>query len=145
MQGRDDDLRETADQFYDAVGAVLRGDAAPMLSLWSQTDEASYCDTRGQIVHGWSALEAYWRQAAELNARAPMRLHATGEILHSADGGELAYVVAVERVRREGESGVMTARATNIFRREADGWRVLHRHTDAPPTTMSSSTVEEQR
>jgi ketosteroid isomerase-like protein len=145
MMTNEDELRSLSATFYDAVNAVFQGDAGPMLALWSQADEASYCDTRGQIVRGWPALEAYWRRAAELNARAPGGLRATGEVQQIVVGGELGYVVAVERVRRDGESGVMTARATNIYRRETDGWRLLHRHADAPPTTTSDGTVEEQR
>ncbi len=143
-QGQDDNLREMADQFYDAVNAVLQGDAGPMLAMWSRADDASYCDTRGQVIRAWSALEAYWRRAADLNARAPGGLRATGEVQQVVVGGELGYVVAVERVRREGDSGVMTARATNVFRRETDGWRLLHRHADAAPITASSSNTEEQ-
>jgi ketosteroid isomerase-like protein len=129
-------LRDVAERFYVAVQAVLKGDAAPMLQMWAQSDAASYCDTRGEIVMGWQALEAYWRQAAAANLAAPIKITGTGQIQHVVVTGDLAYVVALEEVRRGGESSVMKARATNIYRRDASGdgtWRLLHRHADAAP------------
>lgn len=66
-------LHATAERFY----------AATMLAIWAHSDEASYCDTRGEIVVGWHALEAYWRQAASSNAAFPVKLTATGQIKHA--------------------------------------------------------------
>jgi ketosteroid isomerase-like protein len=129
----DHGLRAASDRFYAAVQAVLRGDAAPMLALWSQDDEVSYCDTRGEIVTGWPSLDAYWRQAAAANA-ADATLTATGLVHRAVVAGDLAYVVALEEVRQTGATSVMRARATNVYRREAAaGWRLLHRHADAAP------------
>jgi ketosteroid isomerase-like protein len=127
-------LGDTSERFYAAVDAVLHGDEGPMLAVWSQSDEVSYCDPRGEIVAGWVALETYWRQAAAINAAAPAGIHATWQIKHAAVNGNLAYVVALEEVRRERDQSVMTARATHIYRREDGGtWHLLHRHTDAAP------------
>ena len=129
-------LRATSEQFYAAVQAVLQGDAAPMLAIWVHSDEASYCDTRGEIVVGWHALEAYWRQAASSNVASPVKLTATGQIKHAVVTSDLAYVVALEEVRQEGASSVMRTRATHVYRWEEHvdgGWRLLHRHADAAP------------
>jgi ketosteroid isomerase-like protein len=130
------EVRTVAEQFYSAASAVLRGDASPMLAEWSHSEDASYCDTRGEIVRGWPALEQYWRQAAAINAAAPGQITATAQIMHTVVNGDVAYVVAREEVHQQGESSVMLARATLIYRREEDGlgaWRLLHRHTDAAP------------
>jgi hypothetical protein len=130
----DHGLRSTSEQFYAAVQAVLHGDAGPMLALWLHGDEASYCDTRGEFVMGWPALEAYWRQAAASNAASSVKLSATAQIQHMLVTSEVADVLALEEVRQVGASTVMRARATKVYRRErgADsGWRLLHRHADA--------------
>jgi ketosteroid isomerase-like protein len=85
---------------------------------------------------GWPALEAYWRQAAAINAAALVPITGSGQLLHAVVQGDLACVVTREEVRREGESSVMVARATLVYRREEDGvggWRLLHRHADAAP------------
>jgi ketosteroid isomerase-like protein len=127
-------LRDTSERFYAAANAVLQGDEGPMLAVWSQSDEVTYCDPRGEIVAGWAALETYWRQAAAINAAAPAGIWATWQIKHTVVNGTLAYVVTLEEVHNERDQSVMTARATHIYRREDDGiWRLLHRHTDAAP------------
>ena len=46
------ELRETCERFYAASDAVLHGDEGPMLTVWSHSDESSYCDPRGEIVVG---------------------------------------------------------------------------------------------
>ena len=130
------EVRSASEQFYTAAKAVLCGDPAPMLAVWSHREDASYCDTRGEILMGWPALEQYWRRAAAINAAAPGQVTATAQITHEVVNGNLAYVVALEEVHQEGDSSVMLARATLIYRREEDGlggWRLLHRHTDAAP------------
>jgi ketosteroid isomerase-like protein len=135
----EDELPAASDRFYAAVRAVLQGDARPMLAVWSHREDASYCDTRGEIVRGWPALEAYWMEAAAINAAASSRPSASGQMVHSVVNGNLAYVVALEEVRNAGGSNVMRARATFVYRWEADGvdeWRLLHRHADAAPRQL---------
>src|SRR5262249_49086431 len=96
------EVRLVSEQFYTAANAVLRGDAAPMLAMWSHGEDASYCDTRGEIVMGWPALELYWRRAAAINAAAPNHITAAAQIMHAVVNGNLAYVVALEEVHQEG-------------------------------------------
>jgi ketosteroid isomerase-like protein len=115
-----------------------------MLAIWVDSDESSYCDTRGEIVVGWHALEAYWRQAASSNDASPVKLTATAQIKHAVVSSDLAYVVALEEVRQVGASTVMRARATHIYRREEQvngGWRLLHRHADAAPKVSEQEQV----
>jgi ketosteroid isomerase-like protein len=131
-------LRDTSERFYAAAHAVLHGDKEPMLDVWSHSDDASYCDPRGEIVEGWAALEMYWRQAAAINAATPAGIQATAQIKHAVVNGNLAYVVALEEVTSERDQNVMSARATHIYRREDGGrWRLLHRHTDAAPSVSA--------
>jgi ketosteroid isomerase-like protein len=132
----EDGLHTTSERFYAAVHAVVRGDPAPMLAVWSHGEEASYCTPGSDIVLGWPALEAYWRQAAAANAVALVHITGSGQVLHAVVQGDLACVVTREEVRREGESSVMEASATLVYRREGGGdggWRLLHRHADAAP------------
>ena len=125
-------LREMSVRFYDAVNAIQRGDPAPMLALWSRADDATYCAPSGAMVHGWSALEGYWREAAARAAQAEP-LMAAAQFVVMVLGDQLGYTVGVETVRRMDGSVLFVARATNVFRREAGGWRVVHRHADAAP------------
>jgi ketosteroid isomerase-like protein len=60
------------------------------------------------------------------------------ERISGYSSGDLAYIVEIEqhRVRLGGarEPASVSLRVTTIFRREEDGWKLLHRHAD-PITT----------
>ncbi len=132
-------VREASARFYAAVNAVLRGDPAPMLALWSHADDATYCDPSGAVVIGWDALERYWQVAAERNVAASERLSATSEDDAVVVGGELAYTVTTETVRRVNGSVLLIARATNVYRCEEGRWRMRHRHADAAPKRLAEA------
>jgi hypothetical protein len=57
---------------------------------------------------------------------------------------ELTYTLDVERYRVRLEGGAeelsdVALRVTTIFRRESDGWKIVHRHAD-PITTLRPAT-----
>jgi ketosteroid isomerase-like protein len=129
-------LSAASADFYEAVNAVLRGDAALMLAIWSHAADTTYCDPTGAIVSGWEALHAYWERAASLNRTAATRISATAELVALTALGDLAYTLTREHVtvaQADGITTTMIARATNIYRRESGVWRLLHRHADAAP------------
>ncbi len=49
--------------------------------------------------------------------------------------GDMAYTVGYEHTEAtvNGEPRAYTLRATQIYQREDDEWKVVHRHADAPP------------
>lgn len=131
-----DQLAEASARFYAAVNAVLRGDAGPMLAVWSHAADTTYCDPTGAIAGGWEALRAYWERAAALNRVAETRISADAELVAFTALGDLAYTITREHVtvvHADGGSATMVARATNVYRRESGAWRLLHRHADAAP------------
>jgi ketosteroid isomerase-like protein len=48
--------------------------------------------------------------------------------------GDLAYEVGIERgkFKLAGHPVVIEQRVTNVYRREAGAWRIVHHHTDVP-------------
>jgi ketosteroid isomerase-like protein len=44
--------------------------------------------------------------------------------------GDLGFTVELEHYAKGDADGSMTLRATQIYRREAGQWRVVHRHGD---------------
>jgi ketosteroid isomerase-like protein len=83
-----------------------------------------------------------WAEVSEALGRAVSQL-SDGEVIavdriSGYASGDLAYIVEIEhdrvRLGRARERVSMALRVTTIFRREDDGWKVLHRHAD-PITT----------
>ena len=54
-------------------------------------------------------------------------------------GADFAYLVQREiihsRVASQAEPSIQELRATMVFRRETDGWRIVHRHADLQTAT----------
>jgi ketosteroid isomerase-like protein len=63
----------------------------------------------------------------------------TREEIGSAVGTNFAYIVQTEQIRfrvpGRTEPSILELRVTMIFRREADGWRIIHRHADSQKST----------
>ena len=59
----------------------------------------------------------------------------------------LGYVVEIEHVQARfagsGDISSFSLRATVIFRREGDTWKIVHRHADSITTPRQASTVSE--
>ena len=53
-------------------------------------------------------------------------------------GGELAYETGTERgsLKVAGEQVTIDQRVTNVYRREPDGWKIVHHHTDLSPAML---------
>jgi ketosteroid isomerase-like protein len=65
------------------------------------------------------------------------------EQISQAVGSDFAYIVQKEvirfRVPGRTEESRQELRATMVFRREPDGWRILHRHADSQISTQPPS------
>jgi hypothetical protein len=57
------------------------------------------------------------------------------EILAADVIGDMAYTVGFEHTQAvvDGADRTYTLRVTQIYRREAGAWKVVHRHADTPP------------
>ena len=101
------------------------------MSLWSTRDDVSLANPLGPPVRGRDAVrEAAARGAAQLRDGEAFSL----ECISSYATTDLAHEVNIEQSRvkvGEAEEVAPTAlRTTTIFRREDDGWRIVHRHAD---------------
>ena len=121
-------LEEATQAFYDALNAVLAGDAEPMLALWSQAGDVTYMSPFGEILSGWAPVEDSWRaQAAQqLGGRVDPE-----ELRHTASA-ELGVVVGFERgsVQVDGATVPVDIRATSTWRMEDGRWAMIGHHTD---------------
>lgn len=114
----------------DATAAFFDGDAAPWLAMASHADDVTMFGGFGGNERGWEAVADRYRWAAAANAEGAVRV----ELIACHVGDTLACTVAIERgtVRAAGtaEAAPKELRVTEVFRRESDEWRLIHRHAD---------------
>jgi ketosteroid isomerase-like protein len=130
MKGQTMNSLATAhDNLYQALNAILTGDAVPIAAIWSHTDDISYAGPFGGIFIGRNLIiEEFQRVAA---------IHLAGRIevsdVHMVEAGDMGFSFCMEHGidhQHNGQSFSISHRATNVFRREADGWKLIHHHTD---------------
>lgn len=116
---------------HDALAAIIRGDVEPFLALYSDADDITIGNPFGPFEVGRKGTRAAGSRAAAN--------YSDGEIVgfdrvatHTTD--DLACVVEVERfvvrLAAAAERAAVALRVTSLYRREADGWRLVHRHAD---------------
>jgi ketosteroid isomerase-like protein len=126
-----DSLDAIVEEAHRALDAFVKGDANPVKPLLSHRDDVTLANPFGPPRRGWTEVEETLEQAAA-NYR---------------DGGvvgfeqvskyftpDLAYIVEIEhyqaKIGGSDEVTPVSLRCTTIFRREDDGWKIVHRHAD---------------
>jgi len=114
-----------------AAGAYVRGDAEPLGQVVAQVSPASFFSPRGDYVTGADAVwSRYETDAGAFESASDNHF----EILHMEARDGLAYWVGLQRatarMRGSDEAIDFNLRITEIFRREGDEWKLIHRHAD---------------
>jgi ketosteroid isomerase-like protein len=122
------DFREFMDVCHDALGRQARGHAQPFLNLWSRTPEVTLMAAVGGCQTGFDQVSGLLYGVAESLNWDTWR----AENLVTGVAGDLAFTVELETATRiaDGDEDAMTLRATQVYRRAHDGWKVIHRHAD---------------
>jgi ketosteroid isomerase-like protein len=111
---------------------LQNGKADAFKALWSHADDITLSGGFGGTVEkGWDAIS---RRLDWVASQFSGGTH-THERVVANVSGDLGYVVQLEHLRFKApaDSKEMTRdyRVTMIFRRESDGWRLIHRQADA--------------
>lgn len=121
---------------HDALRAMASGDPGPTLALWSDRDDILLANPLGLPIVGRQKVSAEVQRVAAAFAGSDSFAF---EQYTKSETGDLGYLSGIERarVRRVGSNDVteMALRVTTIFRREADGWRLVLRHADRVPAS----------
>ncbi len=111
---------------------LQNGKAVAFKSVWSQADDITLSGGFG------GTIEKGWKNVGErLDWVGKQFSNGTNTIerLVANTSGELGYVVQLERIRFKVPGQQMDTtrdyRVTMIFRREAAGWRIIHRQADS--------------
>jgi len=130
----EDEVRAASAQFYAALNSMMAGDAAPLAEVWSHGANVSTMHPIGGRQAGWDEVRGSFEQVAQLasGGRAELR----DQSIQVA--GDMAYEVGVEQGQATlaGEQIAIEHRVTNVYRREAGGWKIVHHHTDLSPAML---------
>ncbi len=129
----EDEVRRASDQYYVALGHLLNGDAGPIIEAWSHSPDVTAMNPYGGREVGWEQLRPVFEQVAQLCRGSQVTLGRRNSLIQV--GGDLAYETAIEfgQGTIAGKPTSIEHRVTNIYRREAGGWKIVHRHTDLNP------------
>jgi ketosteroid isomerase-like protein len=127
-----EDFRAMLDRVDAAQLELQNGQAAAFKALWSHAEDITLSGGFGGTVEkGWAQIgpRLDW-----VGAQFSKGTH-THERIVTNQTGDLGYVVQVEHIRfhvpgQEKES-TRDYRVTMIFRREPEGWRIVHRQADS--------------
>ena len=123
MTPEQQEVAKANESFYRAFESL---DIKRMESVWDR-DDAVQCGHPGwRMLRGWQPIMESWRAIFENTPQIRFLLtDVTVEVR-----GELAWVTLYENLNSslEGQNVAATILTTNIFRKGADGWRMILHH-----------------
>lgn len=123
-----DAARQANAAFYAAFEQL---DPEAMARVWSRQDPLLCIHPGWEPLLGAEQVMASWTAIFRHTSYMEIEFE---EIAADGDDG-LAWLHGVERVRQAGEAGQARGEvvATNVFRREAGGWRMVAHHASPSP------------
>jgi len=117
------------DAFYSALNQMFVGNNVPMDNVWSHESDVTQLGPMGGKLAGWDVVGEEWRREATLKLGGSV----SADIISVVAGPCMGYTVTEEvghNMTADGEPVEVRFRATNIFRKEKGGWKMVHHHTD---------------
>jgi ketosteroid isomerase-like protein len=117
----------------DAAQVELQnGRPAAFKALWSHGDDTTLSGgLGGMIEQGWEQIS---KRLDWVGTQFSQGLHRTERLVKN-ESGNLGYVVQFEHLRfrapGQTEESTRDYRVTMVFRRESDGWKLIHRQADS--------------
>ena len=122
-------------QLETAEEEFVQGRAAAFQALWSRADDVTLCGGFGGVERGWQNVTDRLSWVSQKYSDGTR----TRKEISRMVSADFAYLVQTEvirsRVAPQTELSTQELRATMVFRREAAGWRIVHRHADLQMAT----------
>jgi ketosteroid isomerase-like protein len=130
----EDEVRNASKQFYTAINRMLNGDAGPLANIWSHSTAVTTLHPIGGREVGWDKVRVTWENVAGIASDGEVTL--TDQLIQAA--GDMAYEAGIEQghFKLGGKQVSIKQRVTNIYRREAGTWKIVHHHTDLSPAMI---------
>lgn len=119
----------------DYADSVDRLDLEKAERIWSQSQPLSFVHPRGHN-HGWDEIKAafYLGTMSNFSKRKLTPREITVHIVDANNAWGVFYW-EFEATFKEGDDITSSGRETQIWHREADGWKILHVHYSGMPVT----------
>ncbi|MGB7210241.1 MAG: nuclear transport factor 2 family protein [Pyrinomonadaceae bacterium] len=117
---------------------LQNGKAEPFKAIWSRGEDVTLSGGFGGTVEkGWAAVSKRLDWVGSNFSKGTNRIERVVTNQH----GDLGYVVQLEHIAftvpETGKPATRDYRVTMIFRREKDGWRIIHRQADSNLTKQA--------
>lgn len=133
----DDQLSELYKAIEAAQAEFTVGRPQAFQELWSAAEDVTIFGAFGGHEVGWTEVEPRLGWAASQFRNGSWEYTP----LAAAFGRDLGYTVGLERLAACMAGATLPTiqelRVTHVFRRDADGWRIIHRHGDPLTTKMA--------
>jgi len=127
MKKNKEEFESTVNQMQDANREFSQGNPESLKSLWSQGDDVTiFGGFGGMEEKGWKSVETRLNWASK---KMPVGSTYTFEKVSSYVGADTGYLLQAEHYQPAKGKGI-DLRVTILFRKEADGWKIVHRHAD---------------
>ena len=136
------DLETVIEESHQAIDAFLKGDPAPLQAMFSQREDVTPANPFGPAQRGWAHVRDTMARAAAHYRDG----QAVGfDQLAKHISGDVACIHELERLEAKlGGSDQVTPvslRCTTLYRREEDGWKIVHRHADPIASARPAESV----
>ncbi len=113
---------------------MTNGDSGPLMDIWSHSAVVTTMHPVGGREVGWDAVRESFEKFAQLASDGKVELRDQ----HIQVDTDLAYEVGIERgeFKLAGRTVSIDHRVTNVYRREAGVWKIVHHHTDVSPAML---------
>jgi ketosteroid isomerase-like protein len=113
---------------------MIAGDAGPLGDIWSHSATVTTMHPIGGRQVGWDQVRGSWEQVAKLATGGQVKL--VDQIINVV--GDVAYELGIERGKAKiaGQEVTFEDRVTNVYRKEAGTWKIVHHHTDISSAMM---------
>jgi ketosteroid isomerase-like protein len=142
MSELDDFLNTVLPRQVEAERALHNGNPEPRLEMWSSNDPVTVLGAAGVQWSGRQEVSDGFRWLA---SRFTNCLKYEFELVAAGASGDFAYMVGYEHYEASIAGGPVRSnriRATHVYRRENNEWRVVHRHGDELSSDQRPPAVE---
>ena len=130
----ENEVRDASKRFYAALNEMIRGNNGPIAETWLHDASVSTMHPIGGREIGWEQVRASFEGVGGIASEGHVEL--ADQVVQV--GGDLAYELGVERghATLAGERVSVEQRVTNIYRRQAGAWKMVHHHADLSPAML---------